>query len=312
MPKARKRKVPITTSSDVPSSTSSSKPESSRLVIRQFHVLLKQQAQLQRLLPSDPSKRKELEDVERKIEELGGLESYQRMSAIGQGNDRGGGSEKVFIGWLKERGVHERVVGSRTEHGDSGKLKDVSEHFVVPVNTSNSKKRLLEVGALKPDNYSSCSAWIHNTPMDLNSRHPTILEQDFLLLDEEENQGKWDLISLSLVLNFVPEAVDRGRMLNLAHKFLRTEGYLFVALPLPCLSNSRYLDFEKMHEIMTYLGFQEIQQKWKKGGKMVYFLYQKVEQGKTPPTTRKQVVPLHLTKKAILRQGNRNNFAILL
>lgn len=71
--------------------------------------------------------------------------------------------------------------------------------------------RLLEVGALKPDNYDDCSAWIEATPMDLNSRHSSILEQDFLLLNEERNREKWDLISLSLVLNFVPEPLDRGK-----------------------------------------------------------------------------------------------------
>lgn len=46
--------------------------------------------------------------------------------------------------------------------------------------------------------------------MDLRSRHPDILEQDFLLMNEEEHQEKWDGISLSLVLNFVPEPKDRG------------------------------------------------------------------------------------------------------
>jgi 25S rRNA (adenine2142-N1)-methyltransferase len=70
--------------------------------------------------------------------------------------------------------------------------------------------RLLEVGALKPDNYMTCSSWIDTTPIDLRSRHPSILEQDFLLLDETENREKWDSISLSLVLNFVPDARDRG------------------------------------------------------------------------------------------------------
>lgn len=48
--------------------------------------------------------------------------------------------------------------------------------------------------------------------MDLNSRHPSIAEQDFLLLDQEQNSEKWDVISLSLVLNFVPEALDRGKL----------------------------------------------------------------------------------------------------
>lgn len=69
--------------------------------------------------------------------------------------------------------------------------------------------RLLEVGALKPDNYKHCTSWIHNTPIDLHARHPDIREQDFLLLDPGENK-KWNAVSLSLVLNFVPESRDRG------------------------------------------------------------------------------------------------------
>jgi 25S rRNA (adenine2142-N1)-methyltransferase len=46
--------------------------------------------------------------------------------------------------------------------------------------------------------------------MDLRSQHPAILEQDFLLMDEAEHKEKWDIISLSLVLNFVPEPKNRG------------------------------------------------------------------------------------------------------
>ena len=44
----------------------------------------------------------QLQAVEDDIDNLGGLETYQRMSNIGQGNDRGGGSEKIFVGWLNE------------------------------------------------------------------------------------------------------------------------------------------------------------------------------------------------------------------
>ena len=47
--------------------------------------------------------------------------------------------------------------------------------------------------------------------MDLRSRHPSILEQDFLLMDSDaEHRGQWNVISLSLVVNFVPAAADRG------------------------------------------------------------------------------------------------------
>lgn len=70
--------------------------------------------------------------------------------------------------------------------------------------------RLLEVGALKPDNYAACSSWLDVTPIDLRSRHPLIREQDFLEMDAEENEAKWDIVSLSLVVNFVPERKDRG------------------------------------------------------------------------------------------------------
>jgi 25S rRNA (adenine2142-N1)-methyltransferase len=64
---------------------------------------------------------------------------------------------------------------------------------------------------LKPDNYRFCQSWIVNTPIDLKSQHPDISEQDFLAMSEEENKEKWDLVSLSLVLNFVPNAGDRGQ-----------------------------------------------------------------------------------------------------
>ncbi len=46
--------------------------------------------------------------------------------------------------------------------------------------------------------------------IDLHSRHPSILEQDFLLMDASEHLEAWDIISLSLVLNFVPDGNDRG------------------------------------------------------------------------------------------------------
>lgn len=111
-------------------------------------------------------------------------------------------------------------------------------------------------------------------------------------------------------------------MLRMAHDFIRPGGHLFLAvssstnspsivwlkfvvqLPLPCVSNSRYLTFEHLHALMEYLGFTELKKRWKPGGKMAYWLYQRDE-------------PQHATshsfgKKAVLRTGNRNNFCILL
>lgn len=47
-------------------------------------------------------------------------------------------------------------------------------------------------------------------PIDLRATHPGIVEQDFLQMDPEAEEEAWDAISLSLVLNFVPEPRDRG------------------------------------------------------------------------------------------------------
>lgn len=70
---------------------------------------------------------------------------------------------------------------------------------------------MLEIGALRSDNYAHCSTWIKNIPIDLRSQHVDILEQDFLHrpLPETTNDA-FDVISCSLVLNFVPDVCDRG------------------------------------------------------------------------------------------------------
>ncbi|KAI9067056.1 hypothetical protein FKP32DRAFT_306043 [Trametes sanguinea] len=270
MPKARKhkRKVPITVAgpSDRPSqpSGSSSRPQATRTVIRRFHVLIKRRTQLQ--------------------QQVIAAKNRDRMSAIGQDKDRGGGSEKIFIGWLRDL----QVPTSMKEKG--------------------TKLRLLEVGALKPDNYASCSSWVEVTPIDLHSRHPAIEEQDFLLMDPMEHRESWDSISLSLVLNFVPDAKDRGQMLRLAHTMLRPEGLLFVALPLPCILNSRYLTPEHFQGLMAAVGFEQVYTRWREGGKMAYWLFRKV----LPPASSTHKDHLPYDKKTVFRQGNRNNFVVLL
>jgi 25S rRNA (adenine2142-N1)-methyltransferase len=146
MPKARKRKTPITSVSPIASSSTlasedASKPAAkrTRTVIRRFHVLLKRQKQLSELASStnndncdanltevssdnDKGRRKgkarasgkelererEREEIEREIAALGGLAEYQRMSAAGQSDARGGSSAKVLVGWLKNHGLDKR------------------------------------------------------------------------------------------------------------------------------------------------------------------------------------------------------------
>lgn len=214
MPKARraKRKTPVTSSvGKAGPSGSSSRPRATRTVIRRFHVLNKRQTQLHKVLssrrdslsPAAVRARDELAAIEQEIDDMGGLEAYQKMSVIGQGSDRGGGSEKVLIEWLGDLGFPGSLGEERLRCVLLSPPSYLCGRALTPC-------RVLEVGALKPDNFASCSSWMDVTPIDLNSRHPSILEQDFLLLDEADNREKWDVISSSLVLNFVPEPKDRG------------------------------------------------------------------------------------------------------
>jgi len=169
----------------------------------------------------------------------------------------------------------------------------------------STKLRLLEVGAIKPDNYRTCYSWIDWTPIDLHSRHHQILEQDFLLMDADQHANKWDAISLSLVLNFVPLPFDRGRMLKLANNMLVSDGLLFLSLPLPCVANSRYITFEHLKSLMLSIGFSEVRNRWRQKGKMAYWLYKKTTISEIQPSST-------FDKRVVLRQGRRNNFAITL
>ena len=56
---------------------------------------------------------------------------------------------------------------------------------------------------------------------------------------------------------------------------------------------------------METIGFSELKERWKPGGKMAYWLYRK-------DTPAERSSGTDLGKKMVLRTGNRNNFSILL
>jgi 25S rRNA (adenine2142-N1)-methyltransferase len=104
-----KRKLPVTIaqrSSNAPKIgqilPSSASSASTRGVIRKFHILLKRKKQLQSQPSNLIANNAELDEIEKEIDSMGGLEKYQAMSSIGQSTLKGGGSEKVLINWLKE------------------------------------------------------------------------------------------------------------------------------------------------------------------------------------------------------------------
>ncbi|KAF9519449.1 hypothetical protein BS47DRAFT_1288456, partial [Hydnum rufescens UP504] len=175
--------------------------------------------------------------------------------------------------------------------------------------------RAFPAGALKPDNYDRYRSWISNTPIDLRSRHPLIKQQDFLQIDVATNAGQWHMLSLSFVLNFVLQARDRGEN----HpgdvsdsRQLRTLSD--IVLPLPYVQNSRYLDFQRLTQILAAVGFSIVKERHKQGGKLIYVLCRAEQLSVSGEQTHlgEETLPSELTAKRTLRTGDRNNFVILL
>ncbi|KAG0127973.1 putative methyltransferase-domain-containing protein [Tuber indicum] len=286
---------PSVKASRVFSNTSSLSSKVGRTLIRSHHTLQKRLSQA--LSKNDTET---ANSIRAEIEANGGIERYQQASVCGQDNQRGGDSSKVLIDWLRE-----------TIRSSPNKK------------VTNKKLRLLEVGALSPDNACSRSSLFDVTRIDLNSRDPSIEAQDFMdrpipTTDEE----RFDIISLSLVLNYVSLPAARGGMLGRTTEFLRhtslegeegkgqesrlTELFpsLFLVLPAPCVTNSRYLDEKRLEEMMGNLGYRLARRKL--SAKLIYQLWRHV--GKAQSSGRQK----EFNRKEEVNPGRtRNNFAIL-
>ncbi|KAL8855212.1 MAG: hypothetical protein Q9221_000118 [Calogaya cf. arnoldii] len=292
----KKRRKPLLLSHTRPPSTTktpSLSSQATRSLIRRHHTLQKQFHAA--ILNGDSASAGKLQA---ELEASGGLQKYQEASIQGQSSERGGDSSKVLIEWLNEllsQHGHNHIAGS-------GRL------------------RVLEVGALKVDNACSRSGIFDVTRIDLHSQHPDIQAQDFMQMpvpssDALGDEG-FDVISLSLVVNYVGDAFVRGEMLKRVSDFLRSSKLttkdearstfpaLFLVLPAPCVTNSRYLDEQRLEGIMISMGYVKTRRKL--GKKLVYYLwrYEGNRAGNTQNVSYK--------KQEIRPGGKRNNFSIIL
>lgn len=292
------------------------KPQQARQLIRRFHVLQKNKKSIERILTlkkpgfdlelylqsPGPEYTKEynsyrypkspevyhidssllydqliriLARVNAEIEQRGGLHVYQMASTVGQKNERGGDSLKWLLQLYKKLGR----------------------------SASNS----LEIGSLSPTNAILTSGLFGSvTRIDLNSQHPQILQQDFMERPlPESDDEKFDLVSCSLVLNFVPTPKGRGEMLRRVTQFLKPgpageKASFFLVLPLPCVSNSRYFNKALLGEIMVSLGFSEVE--YHEAKKVAYWLFDWDES--------KMKSKFKGSKKELNPGSNRNNFYV--
>ncbi len=218
--------------------------DQSRTIIRTHHQLQKEHAAALK-----NGNTKAAADLALAIEKNGGIRRYQAASKQGQANDRGGDSSKVLVEWLQAA----QLIDLKARRGrDSG----------------TASFRCLEIGALSIRNeISQYPSMINMTRIDLNSQSSGIEKQDFMARPVPTCEDEcFDIISLSLVLNYVPDPIGRGEMLKRLLQFLRKTNQetghspsvlpiVFLVLPLPCIQNSRYCDEELLLQIMSNLGF---------------------------------------------------------
>ncbi|KAL7945724.1 putative methyltransferase domain-containing protein [Trichoderma barbatum] len=255
--------------------------KASRTLINKHHQLEKTRARAIR------SGDKETEaKVAAELDNLGGLGHYQKASLQGQSIDRGGDTSKVLMEWLPLDELKKRPQ---------------------PL-------QMLEVGALSTRNACSTSKVFNVEHIDLNSQEPGIQQQDFMERPLPENgKGLFDIISLSLVLNFVPDALGRGEMLLRTLSFLRADvdttitteplfPCLFVVLPRSCVDNSRYFTDDKFDELMAALGYARMRSK--KTQKLAYSLWRRV--------TGVVKADLTFSKQEVNPGRTRNNFVMTL
>lgn len=256
---------------------------------------------------------------------------------LGQSSERGGDSGRVLRAWVEESFS---CIMRKEKGGDNG----VSEGI-----ESANKIRMLEVGALKVDNACSRSPHFDVERIDLQSQHPQIQKQDFMQrpLPSTTNE-RYDIVSLSLVLNYVGTSNGRGEMLRRVHKFLtqtrlptaknnntasdkvnkevacpvleaKTEdqGFscpgLFLVLPAACVTNSRYIDERRLEEMMRHLGYVRIRRKMSK--KLVYYFWRFVGEGRGEGVgegSGSETGPRLFRKEEIRHGAKRNNFSIWL
>ncbi|WFD28783.1 25S rRNA (adenine(2142)-N(1))-methyltransferase [Malassezia nana] len=242
-------------------------------VIAQYHALEKQLAR------ATPEERDKLRAAQRA---LGGLAVYQDQSVTGGAVDRGGESGKWCVKVLKELWPLSRKI------------------------------RLLDVGAIAGTAYARWPGLVDVTSLDLQPRADHVIQSDFFDFPvPNDDMEKYDVVGLSLVLNFVGDLHRRGAMLAHAHQYLRAGGFVYVVLPLACVNNSRYMTHAHFRAMVHSIGYDVVRQE-DSAQLTRWLLQQRDHVPGTPPDTTLPYWDGTVFKKRELRGGaHRNNFCVL-
>jgi 25S rRNA (adenine2142-N1)-methyltransferase len=253
------------------------------VLISKYHALLKRIKSVENdpIFPTPATKVARKAVLRAELKALGGLEAYQAASRVGE--QHGGGFDASQ--WvLKELPA--------LRHGAPAPL------------------RLLDVGAIVarfPESVPGSELCLQVRSIDLNSQHADVEEIDFFDLAAQciARSECYDVVVLSLVLNFVPSAPLRGRMIQLSHGICAHGGLMFLVLPLASVANSRYCDVNHLHTVLKATGWRVLKES--QSSKLFSLVCEKV-----PPSTEKELLDAARTRIVVRSGANRNNFSVVL
>lgn len=197
--------------------------------IAKFHTLLKQLEQA--------TTAEEKDQIQSGLDSLGGLAQYQAWSLTGSAK----AGQTPTSKWCMEA------------------LNTVYQH-----DRNQPKFRVLDVGAITGTAYNKYR-WVDATSIDLHPQGENVQKYSFFDFPvPTKDEEKFNMVALSLVINFVGDVRKRGEMLRHVHKYLPTAegvpGFCFLVLPLSCLTNSRYVNQSHLRAILSSLGFDVLKQ----------------------------------------------------
>lgn len=264
-------------------------PSKHSRLIANYHSMLKRIASVDTdpAFPTKASKLIRKQILQAQLDSIG-IDRYQEASRIGEIENGGYDCSEWVLSKL-------RALSS------SGPR--VSEQ-------SNSLK-VLDVGSIVhrfPATIPDSSFALNVSSIDLNPCDPDGLVEradffDFSTRVLSDNLPKFDVVVLSLVLNFVGKAEDRGKMLLTSHKIANPGALLFIVLPLAAVKNSRYCSESLLFKILESIGWQVIDTA--ETAKLFRLVCK----------SGNSITSIHVenTRKKVLKTGpDRNNFCILI
>lgn len=218
-------------------------------------------------------------------------------------------------GAVSDKAAYQRASWTGEKHFDSSQYVNLILRRKGKKTTKNAD--LLDVGAIHGGRYAVSEAplWLSSVrSIDLNvleEAKDDVEEMDFLEVDPATQ--RFDVVSLSLVLNYQSDPRKRGEMLLRANELLRPklkgdedrERLCFVVLPRAVFENSRYFSYDVWKELVAVCGFEEQLEHRSLSAKLAMMCLKKIGEVDTSTTIKFN------RRKVLFDEGDYNNFTIM-